>query len=418
MRFITSMLATAALAIFPAAAQALPDTTINSGPGSAGPTTYYSGTQATYNFSANEASTFECRFGKATLNDPAWESCTSPATFNTPTDGIYKFQVRATSGSGTETAYETRYFMVDRTAPVAWVGGGTFGTTTPTIGLSSSEQWGVTTYVCSIDGGAYGSCGTQEMFTVTLGPLAEGTHTVAVKATDAAGNVQVTPTVSEVIVDLTAPVVHLIEGPPATTTDTSAKFQFGSNEDLFGPDFECLLDGEKPEWWDWCSTQTYKGLSVGPHVIQVWGRDDAGNKSQMFEYRWEVLPSAAPPAPPVPPVPGPSPVKKATYLPATPAAKLRKALKKCVRLPAKAERKCKTQAKRLQFGAVQFKLDAPTPVKVKIARANGMSIAEIPVAGVKGTNQAALGERLLKGSYVATLAVEGKQDATLSFRVR
>lgn len=53
-----------------------------------------------------------------------------------------------------------------------------------TVAFTSTET---ATFTCSVDGGAYAPCVSPVTF-----KLKKGTHTIAVKATDAAGNVDAT----------------------------------------------------------------------------------------------------------------------------------------------------------------------------------------------------------------------------------
>jgi hypothetical protein len=78
----------------------------------------------------------------------------------------------------------------DTTAPEATITAGPSGTTMSTSAsfeFTSSETG--STFTCSLDGGAYGSCSSPKSYS----SLAVGTHTFRVKARDAAGNEDSTP---------------------------------------------------------------------------------------------------------------------------------------------------------------------------------------------------------------------------------
>jgi myo-inositol-hexaphosphate 3-phosphohydrolase len=86
-----------------------PSTTIDSGP--SGPT---GSTTATFVFSANEPSTFEC-----SLDAGAYASCTSPRTLTGLGAGEHTFSVRATDAAGnTDGTPATRSWTVDPSASV------------------------------------------------------------------------------------------------------------------------------------------------------------------------------------------------------------------------------------------------------------------------------------------------------------
>ena len=77
----------------------------------------------------------------------------------------------------------------DTTAPDTTIDDGPTGTittTTPSFSYSANEARA--TFSCSLDGGAFGDCAT-----VLGSPLANGAHTVQVRATDVVGNTDPTP---------------------------------------------------------------------------------------------------------------------------------------------------------------------------------------------------------------------------------
>jgi len=105
------------------------------------------------------------------------------------TEGQNTYEVQVTDDVG-NVATATRSFTVDRTDPTAQFIDGPYegaivGTTTVTIGFDSDDA-SPSTVACSVDGAAPGPCTTPSSHTLT--GLANGTHTLSVTVTDAAGN--------------------------------------------------------------------------------------------------------------------------------------------------------------------------------------------------------------------------------------
>ncbi|WP_158617679.1 Ig-like domain-containing protein [Corallococcus sp. CA049B] len=141
---------------------------------------------ASFEFTSNESTvTFECRFDAGTF-----APCTSPQTRTDLADGTYTVQVRAVDAAGNvDPTPATFTWTVDTTAPDTFIRSGPAANDAPnpaTFDLDSDET-GVT-YACSLDDGPFTSCADPAVFTVTSGP-----HTLAVRATDAAGNVDESP---------------------------------------------------------------------------------------------------------------------------------------------------------------------------------------------------------------------------------
>ena len=167
-----------------------PETTIDSGPPS--PTT---STSATFAFSSNEAgSTFEC-----SLDGARFARCTSPRTYTGLAQGQHSFQVRATDAAkpaNTDPTPATWVWTVgsgppDTTPPETTIDSGPPSTTTSTsatFAFSSNEAG--STFQCALDGAAFVACTSPHSYS----GLATGQHTFQVRATDAAGNTDPTPT--------------------------------------------------------------------------------------------------------------------------------------------------------------------------------------------------------------------------------
>jgi hypothetical protein len=90
----------------------------------------------------------------------------------------------------------------DTTAPDTTITAGPSGTVTstdPSFAFSSTESG--SSFECSLDGGAYGSCTTPKSYT----GLATGQHTFTVRATDAAGNTDQSPATRSWTIDTGTP---------------------------------------------------------------------------------------------------------------------------------------------------------------------------------------------------------------------
>ena len=189
--------------------------------------------EATFEFSADEAgTTFECR-----LDDAAFATCTSPATYNALGDGAHTFAVRATDAAGNSDASPaTHGWTVDTTAPQTAIDDGPAGRvaqTTATFVFSANED---ATFACKLDDGAFSACASPHQ----MSNLDAGAHTFEVRSTDLAGNADGTPAIAEWIVDTVPPVVTIEAAPAATTASTDANFTFSADEPAT---FECPLDG-------------------------------------------------------------------------------------------------------------------------------------------------------------------------------
>jgi subtilisin family serine protease len=154
-----------------------PTTTIQGGPSG-----LTNSRTATFGFEASKAgSTSECR-----LDGGEFEPCVSSKAYVGLADGEHSFSVRATDEFGIVGASAQRTWSVDATAPAVTIASGPAGSTTSrsaTFAFSASEAGVV--YECSLDGATPASCVSP----VSYASLAVGSHTFAVTARDATGNV-------------------------------------------------------------------------------------------------------------------------------------------------------------------------------------------------------------------------------------
>jgi CSLREA domain-containing protein len=257
-----------------------PETTILSGPADVVEAT--SATTATFTFSSSDAAaTFAC-----SLDLGAFAPCASPLTLSGLTEGPHELLVRAVGASGlvdpTPDDYE---WVIDLTPPTTGIIEQPPATSTVTSArfTVASNDPGAT-FQCSLDGAAFAAC----QATVDYAALSVGSHTFAVRAVDAAGNVDATPasyswTIAPL--DTTPPDTTIASGPATPTTVTSATFTFSANE----PDvtFECALDGAS--FAACASPVSYSNLGLGAHTLAVRGIDAVGNvEAAPAIYSWTI----------------------------------------------------------------------------------------------------------------------------------
>ena len=211
-------------------------------------------------------------------------TCTSPVSYSGLGDGPHTIDIYATSLGGQQSATASTAFTVDTQAPVLSISQAPTGTVrsanatlTYTVNDPSATVW------CSIDGAAATACASP----VNLGGLASGPHTVALHATDPAGNSSGTASASFTI-DNTGPTVSFTSTPPAGSASRSATASF-STDDPAATTW-CSLDGNAAQA---CTgSVTYNNLSNGSHSISVYGIDAAGNQGAAVTTTFSVLAAA------------------------------------------------------------------------------------------------------------------------------
>ncbi len=239
---------------------AAPDTSITAGP--SGPT---STSRPSWSFTSTEAgSTFTCQ-----LDTGAAAACSSPYTPPADlTDGQHVLTVTASDAAGNaDPTPATRTVTVDAATPETTITsavaeGAVTSATTPSFTLTASEA---STFECRLDGAAYATCTSP----YTVGPLAPGAHSVAVRATDLAGNVDPTPATRGFTVDLTPPDTSFDSGPSGTIGTATPSFVLATTKP--GSTFECQVD--TGAYAACASPWTTPALSEGLHTLRVRARD-------------------------------------------------------------------------------------------------------------------------------------------------
>jgi large repetitive protein len=143
-----------------------------------------SNSAATFGFTADEPSSFECM-----LDGRGFEQCSSPATYHGLGDGQHAFSVRARDAVGNFSPPVSHSWTIDTTAPETTLTAAPKSVTTAisaTFAFSGSENG---TFECRLDGAPFALCGSPKSY----GGLGKGDHRFEVRAIDAAGNADATP---------------------------------------------------------------------------------------------------------------------------------------------------------------------------------------------------------------------------------
>jgi hypothetical protein len=255
-----------------------PETTIDGAPAA---TT--ASTSAAFTYSSSETgSTFECK-----LDAAAFASCPAAGkSYSSLGAGSHTFQVRATDAAGNSDASPASHtWTVDLTAPDT-----TIVTAPPVLTNSgaasftySSDEAG-STFECKLDGAAFASCPAAGK---SYSGLDEGSHTFAVRATDAVGNGDASPATYTWTIDKTPPAVSAPDLAAASdsgasqvddvTNDATPSFS-GTAED--GASVELLRDGSPvasttATGGAWSFTS--EALADGAYAFTARATDAAGN---------------------------------------------------------------------------------------------------------------------------------------------
>ena len=155
-----------------------PNTTIVTGP-----TGIEASASASFTFSSNEVgSTFEC-----SLDGANFAACSSPANLISLAQGAHSFSVRAVDSAGHEDATPaTREWTVDTVAPGVTITAGppANGVVGPYVTVAFTVSDGA--IACSLDNAAFATCTSPLEMNLPAGP-----HDIRIRATDAAGNIEI-----------------------------------------------------------------------------------------------------------------------------------------------------------------------------------------------------------------------------------
>ena len=118
----------------------------------------------------------------------------------------------------------------------------------------------------------------------TVDSLADTSYVFTITATDAAGNVESSPTPIAWTVDTVGPTVSFTSLPAAVTTTLSSNFGFAADEAVLR--YECEIDGAG---FATCpANYNVQNLGAGPHTLSLRAVDLAGNTGPEETHTWSI----------------------------------------------------------------------------------------------------------------------------------
>jgi hypothetical protein len=150
--------------------------------------------------------------------------------------------------------------------------------------LSSEDG---STFACRLDGGAWEECEPPQVYE----ELEDGGHSFEVRATDAASNVDPTPTGLTWEVDATAPDTRILRGPRGATRDRTPSWVFAASEPT--ATFECVMDAGSFTRCD-SPHAVKRPLRQGRHTFRVRASDQLGNPDDTPARRSLIVDRAGP----------------------------------------------------------------------------------------------------------------------------
>ncbi len=260
-----------------------PDTVIDQGPPSpsalAGATFVFHGVFDPI----DQPPTFQCQ-----VDGRGWATCLSPFSEQALGEGTHLFEVRARDAAGNrDNTPAQRTWVIDFT-PDTVIDSGPIGTVPQanpwfTFHATSAND----TFTCSLDAGPWVNCGNGTSGNWSTGPLADGPHTVQIRATFG-GRTDPTPASRSFTVDTVAPVT-VLDAVPLDPSEPLTTFEFHAEEagaPVGNTTFACRLDAGP--FAPCTSPFDSPPLTLDTHTFEVRATDVAGNQGPATTHNWWV----------------------------------------------------------------------------------------------------------------------------------
>jgi hypothetical protein len=216
--------------------------------------------------------TYECKVDTAD-----WALCTASYTSPTLADGSHALSVRATdANANAETPPATFTWVIDTVAPDTTIATKPSNpSNSATGGFTFTSNESPVTFECKVDTGAWASC-TASYATPAL---ADGSHTLSVRATDAAGNVDATPDSYTWVINTTLPATTIATHPLDHAKTATGDFTFTNTASPVT--YECKLD--TGDWASCTASYTTPTLADGSHTLSVRASESVTDAASLVE---------------------------------------------------------------------------------------------------------------------------------------
>lgn len=212
---------------------------------------------------AGNPTSTQCR-----VDTGGFTTCTSGFT-PTVVQGAHTIGVRVADAAGNSAIFTTPSFTVDTTPPNVTITGQPAALSNdndPTVVFTTDGM----SPTCQLDTGAQVTCTSPH----TFANVADGNHTITVRAQDAAGNVG-SATTSQFRIDTVGPTLAFTEQAPASWPVNYFDYRFTVGDSAT---VECAVDGGA--FAPCSSPRAVTSLSYGvAHTLSVRGTDAAGNQT-------------------------------------------------------------------------------------------------------------------------------------------
>lgn len=243
-----------------------------------GPAAFTNQSRAQFSFSASDpAATFAVR-----VDDGAVITTAATFSLDNLSEGAHRIAVSAALAGVLDETPATWQWTLDTTAPTSKFSSKPDAlavTTAATFVIDASEP--DVHFEARVDAKDFAAVENP----IALTDLAQGSHTLEVRAIDAAGNVEAQSLAYSWVVDSIAPEITLTAVPAAKTSAKNAQFEIASTEAT--AKLEGSLDGG--DWQSIASPWVLSNLVDGPHRVSVRATDAAGNgDATPAEFAWLV----------------------------------------------------------------------------------------------------------------------------------
>lgn len=261
----------------------LPTATISSQPAS-----LINSSSANFVFSGADTGGGSVASYLCSLDSGSYATCTSPQSYSGLSEGAHSFAVKAVDTAGNTGTAVTSNWTIDLTGPAVTLSASPSSlnnSTSASLTFSATDSGGssVASYQCSLDSASYVTCSSP----VAYSSLAQGVHSVAIKALDVLGNVG-SVTSTSWTTDLTAPTASISASPQSLTNSTSADFTFSGADTGGGSVASYLCSLDSGSYGACTSPATYSSLAAGAHSFAVKAVDTAGNTGTAVTSNWTI----------------------------------------------------------------------------------------------------------------------------------